>query len=66
MYSLEEKMEEVQKIIDNTRVWVASFGPGSKAPRPQHEVDIKARRIDVLKAIREDYEGAIGRKRGAA
>jgi len=34
--------------------------------RPQHEIDVKQRRLDVLKEIRDDYETAIERKRGAA
>lgn len=66
MFSLKEKQEEVETIIFNTRAWLASFGTGSAKQRPQHEIDLKQRRLDVLKEIRDDYESAIERKRGAA
>ncbi|MEZ2132715.1 MULTISPECIES: hypothetical protein [unclassified Sinorhizobium] len=66
MFSLHEKLEEVEKIITNTRGWISSHGPGSKNPWPQHECDVKQRRLDVLKAVRDDYANAIDRKRGAA
>lgn len=66
MYSLEQKRDAVQTIIDNTRGWLATFGTGSKAPRPQHEIDTKQERLDILKEIRDDYENAVQRKRGAA
>ena len=66
MYSHEEKMEEVQKVIEMTRGWLASHGTGSKTPRPQTEIDIKQRRLDVMKEVRKDYEAAIDRRRGAA
>lgn len=66
MYSLEEKREEVEKIISNVRGWLSSHGPGSKAPWPQHEIDIKTRRLEVMKAVRDDLSAAIERKRSAA
>ncbi|TAA49160.1 hypothetical protein [Shinella sp. JR1-6] len=66
MFSLEERRDEVQKIIDNTRGWLSSHGHGSKSPWPQHEIDIKQRRLDVMKVVRDDYAAAIDRKRGAA
>jgi hypothetical protein len=66
LYSLTEKRDEIQKVIDNTRTWLASHGPSSKNPWPQHECDIKQRRLDVFKEIRDDLEIAIERKRGAA
>lgn len=66
MVSLDDKRDEIQRIIDTTRGWLASFGEGSKAPRPQHEIEVKQRRLDVLKEVRDDYENAIERKRGAA
>lgn len=66
MYSFEEKREEVEKILTNIRGWMSSHGPGSKSPWPQHEIDIKQRRLDVLKAVRDDLTAAIERKRSAA
>jgi len=66
MYSHEQKRDAIQTIIDNTRGWLASFGAGSKSPRPQHEIDIKTERLQVLKEIRDDYENAAQRRRGAA
>jgi len=65
MFSAEEKRDEVQKVIDMTRGWLASHGPGSKAPRPQTESEIKQHRLEVMKEIRDDLERAIERKRGA-
>ncbi|MDR9813089.1 hypothetical protein [Rhizobium hidalgonense] len=65
MHSHEQKRDAIQTIIDNTRGWLATFGEGAKK-RPQHEIDLKQRRLDVLKEIRDDYENAIERKRGAA
>lgn len=66
MYSAQEKFEEVVKIIEMTRAWLASHGPGSKTPRPQTESEIKQRRLDVMKELRDDLERAIERRRGAA
>jgi hypothetical protein len=34
--------------------------------RPQHEIDLKEARLVILKEIRDDYENAVQRKRGAA
>lgn len=65
MYSLEEKRAEVQKIIDNVRGWLSSHGPGSKEAWPQHEIDIKTRRMDVMKEIRDDLTKAIERRSAA-
>ncbi|MEK1908192.1 MAG: hypothetical protein AAAB13_20660 [Pseudomonas sp.] len=65
MSSLEEKRDAIQVIIDNTRAWLATFGAGAKM-RPQHEIDLKEARLVVLKEIRDDYENAVQRKRGAA
>jgi len=64
-FSLQDKQDEIDTIIFNTRAWLASFGDGPKK-RPQHEIDVKQRRLDVLKEVRDDYEIAIERKRGAA
>jgi hypothetical protein len=68
MFSREEKRDEIEKIINNTRTWLASHGHGSKNPWPQHEIDIKQRRLEVMKEIRQDIEIAIERanQRGAA
>ncbi len=66
MFSLTEKRDEIQKVIDNTRAWLSNHGPGAKNAWPQHECDIKQRRLDVFKEIRDDLEIAIERKRGAA
>jgi hypothetical protein len=66
MYSAEEKLEEVTKVMEMTRGWLASFGNGSKAPRPHTEIETKQRRLDVMKALRDDLERAVERKRGAA
>lgn len=63
MYSYEDKLAEVEKVINNVRGWMSSHGLGSKSPWPQHEIDIKQRRLDVMKAIRDDYANAIERKR---
>jgi hypothetical protein len=65
MFSLEQKRDAIQVIIDNTRAWLATFGDGPKK-RPQNEIDTKTHRLDVLKEIRDDYENAVQRKRGAA
>lgn len=64
MYSLEQKRDAIQVIIDNTRAWLVTFGDGPKK-RPQNEIDTKTERLDVLKEIRDDYENAVQRKRGA-
>lgn len=66
MFSLKEKQDEIDTIIFNTRAWLASFGTGSAKQRPQHEIDVKQRRLDVLKEVSADYETAIERKKGAA
>lgn len=63
MFSTEEKREEVQKIIDNTRNWISTHGPGGKVPWPQHECDIKSRRLEIMKAIRDDLDLAVERRR---
>lgn len=65
MYSLEEKKVEVQKIIDNVRGWLSTHGHRSKEPWPQHEIDIKTRRMDVMKEIRDDLTKAIERRSAA-
>lgn len=66
MFSLEEKRDEVEKILNNTRAWLADHGHGGKNPWPQDQIDIKTRRLDVMKEVRDDYAAAIERKRGAA
>jgi hypothetical protein len=65
MSSLEEKRDAIQVIIDNTRAWLATFGAGPKM-RPHHEIDLKEARLVILKEIRDDYENAAQRRRGAA
>lgn len=65
-FSLREKQEEIDIIIFNTRAWLASFVAGSAKARPAHEIDVKQRRLEVLKEVRDDYETAIERKKGAA
>lgn len=66
MYSAQDKLEEVQKVVDMTRGWLASHGFGSKTPRPHTEIEIKQRRLDVMKELRDDIENSIQRRRGAA
>ena len=65
MHSHEQKRDAIQTIIDNTRGWLATFGDGAKK-RPQGEIDIKQERLEILKEIRDDYENAAQRRRGAA
>lgn len=62
-YSLDDKLEEVDKIINNVRVWLATHGKGGKKQWPDHEIEIKERRLDVMKAVKLDLETAIDRKR---
>lgn len=66
MFNAEDKRDEVVKVIEMTRTWLAQHGEGSKAQRPQTEIDIKQRRLEVMKALRDDLELFIERKRGAA
>lgn len=66
MHSAEDKRDEVEKVIEMTRTWLAQHGTGSKSPRPQNEIDIKQHRLEVMKSLRDDLELFIERKRGAA
>ena len=65
MFTTEEKREEVEKIINNIRTWLSMHGTGSKSPWPQHEIDIKTRRMKVMKVLRDDLTAAIEKRRAA-
>lgn len=63
-----EKVEFLEGEIVSVRGWLATFGKGSKKERPQHDIDVKTRKLEFLKEIRDDYALSIerARERGAA
>lgn len=63
-----EKVEFLEGEIISVRCWLATFGKGSKKERPQHDIDVKNRKLEFLKEIRNDYALLIERAnaRGAA
>lgn len=55
--------DELAKAAYEAITWMADHGQGPKR-RPDHEVEAKRKRIDVLKQARDDYRAAAQRKTG--
>lgn len=58
-----EMADEMAKAVYEATTWMADHGQGPKR-RPDHEIEAKRRRIDVLKQARDDYQAAAARKVG--
>jgi hypothetical protein len=49
-------IEELRLDILGKEGWLERFGPGSKKPRPEHEIAAKERRLEAFYAIRDWME----------
>lgn len=56
---VKEKVDFLEKQIDNVRGWLATHGTGSKTPRPQDLIDTFQQKLDFLKEIRDDYKQSL-------
>lgn len=56
-----EMAEEVSKMVWSKRTWLDDFSSGAKR-RPEHEIQTKARELEVLQQAADDYQRAAERK----
>lgn len=56
-----EMAEEVSKMVWSKRTWLDDFSSGVKR-RPEHEIQTKARELEVLQQAADDYQRAAERK----